>query len=75
MLPGQFELLQAHQNGDITLPGCVAKSCRFSAGVWGWRRFRSTLLSRPQPSAAVLTCSRCGRYDRASGELGVSSVT
>ena len=35
------------------LPECVANGSRFTSGVWGWRRVRSTPLLRPQPSASV----------------------
>ena len=37
----------------VIFPECVAKGSRFTLGVWGWRRVRSTPLLRPQPSATV----------------------
>ena len=45
--------VKVRQGGKVPFPEFVAKGSRFTLGVWGWRRVRSTLLLPLQPFATV----------------------
>ena len=44
-----YNIRERGREGSIFFPECVAKASRFTLGVWGLGRGRSTPLSHPQP--------------------------